>query len=330
VNEAVGEMECALEHFDVAMDMLAKLPTGTMLLKVDVSSAFRLVPVREKDRGLLGMMWDGMYYVDRSLPFGLSTSPPIWERVSRCLEWLVRKYVTNQVSHYVDDFLVAIPPGQDPEWIKTRVLLLMAYLGIPVSLHKLVGPSTRLEYLGIVVDTMTRFCEISPAKRASLLTNLRRIHKWEVKLKLLESTVGLLQFVTGVIRPGKAFIGRLRETMYKALNGTKRRQASSAMVKLGPVGKDDVKWWLRFLPAWPGRSYLPPVCEDISNSCSIVSDAWVQCLAKVDPTQMEHPLAPGSSGNTNIEHAFPRIGCQFDCHSHLAQPVGPQDCGSVL
>ncbi len=217
VNDGVKGMECALEHFDVGMSMLSGLPAGTKMIKVDVKAAFRLIPVREEDRPLLDMEWRGKYYIDRCLPFGLSTSPPLWERVSRALEWVIRKYVTNHVSHFVDDFLIAVPTGEDAEAVRDRVLALFAYLGVPVSIKKLIGPTTRLEFLGVQVDSMKRLCEVAPAKQAELIRSLRKFHhSWTVSLKLLESTVGLLQFVTGVVRPGKAFIARLRHSMYTA------------------------------------------------------------------------------------------------------------------
>ena len=40
------------------------------MAKLDIRSAYRIVPVHPQDRHLLGMMWDGKLYVDVALPFG--------------------------------------------------------------------------------------------------------------------------------------------------------------------------------------------------------------------------------------------------------------------
>ncbi len=41
------------------------------MAKVDLKSAFRIVPVRQEDRELLGSQWNCAFYVDTYLPFGL-------------------------------------------------------------------------------------------------------------------------------------------------------------------------------------------------------------------------------------------------------------------
>jgi hypothetical protein len=199
------------------------------------------------------------------LPFGLSSSPPLWERVSRALEWLVRRYVTDHVTHYVDDFLLAEEPGKDAHRVVKRTLALFAFLGVTVSTNKLVGPATRLEYLGVTIDTIERISQVEDKKRKKLIAALRQMRSsWNVPYKRLESVIGLLQFVTNVVRPGKAFIGRLRDSLYKA---------ESHMVQLGPVGKADIEWWLHFLPKWPGLTYIPDPVETVSNSVALVTDA---------------------------------------------------------
>jgi hypothetical protein len=273
VNEEIEKLECQLEQFDRVMDMLGDLPTGTMMIKIDVKSAFRLVPVRKEDTGLLGMLWNGQYYKDRCLPFGLSSSPPLWERISRALEWILRKWVTPYVAHYVDDFLLAVPKGWDPQKVLRRALAIFDRLGVPISANKLVGPATRLEFLGIVVDSDQRICQVAPAKKKKLIGQLQVFAKRSVvPVKRLESVVGLLQFVTNVVRPGKAFIARLRDSL---------RRATGPMVALGPVGRADALWWLAYLPEWPGRSYLRPASEDRRNTTSITTDACQDGMAAV-------------------------------------------------
>jgi hypothetical protein len=277
INEEIEKLECQLEQFDKVMDMLGELPTGTKLIKIDVKAAFRLVPVKPMDSGLLGMQWKGLFYKDNCLPFGLSSSPPLWERVSRALEWILRKWVTPHVAHYVDDFMLAIPQGWDPERVLARALAIFDLLGVPISIGKLVGPTTQLEFLGIAVDSVQRICQVAPAKRKKLIGQLQIFAKCsKVAVKRLESVVGLLQFVTNVVRPGKAFIARLRDSL---------RRASGPMVSLGPVGKADAQWWLKYLPTWPGRSYLRPATEGQSNTTNISTDACREGMAAVFGTR---------------------------------------------
>jgi hypothetical protein len=88
VNGGIEKMECNLGSFDEAIALVKEAGQGAMLLKVDVKAAFRLIPVRQEDVPLLGVKWNDRFYFDMCLPFGLRTSPAIWERFSRLLRWL--------------------------------------------------------------------------------------------------------------------------------------------------------------------------------------------------------------------------------------------------
>ena len=65
------------------MDDLVKetlrLGKGAEMAKVDVSQAYKNVPVHPADRHLLGMEWEGRVYVDGMLPFGLRSAPLLLE-----------------------------------------------------------------------------------------------------------------------------------------------------------------------------------------------------------------------------------------------------------
>ena len=71
VNDFVRDMTVRYARFDDAMEMLRRLGKGARFCKIDVSKAFRVVPVRPDDRHLLGMVFQDLFYVDTCLPFGL-------------------------------------------------------------------------------------------------------------------------------------------------------------------------------------------------------------------------------------------------------------------
>ena len=60
---------------DDIIDRIMSLGRGTLLAKFDVESAYRIIPVHPDDRYLLGMQWQGNYFVDMALPFGLRSVP---------------------------------------------------------------------------------------------------------------------------------------------------------------------------------------------------------------------------------------------------------------
>ena len=56
--------------------------------------------------------------------------------------------------HYLDDFLFIEKPGTQSTAL-THACALMGILGVPTTPHKVEGPSTRLTFLGIELDTTT-------------------------------------------------------------------------------------------------------------------------------------------------------------------------------
>ncbi len=84
---------CSLQY--TLVDRVARaarlLGPGAFLAKVDVKSAYRLVPVHPEDRPLLGMRWYGEYYVDSMLPFGLRSAPKVFTAVADAVEWCVHQ-----------------------------------------------------------------------------------------------------------------------------------------------------------------------------------------------------------------------------------------------
>ena len=83
-------------------------------------------------------------------------------------------------------------------------------LGIPLAPEKTEGPTTRLTFAGIEIDTV----EMSALLPADKLTNAKQIinnalRKTKLTLRELQSIVGFLNFACKVVVPGRAFLRRL-------------------------------------------------------------------------------------------------------------------------
>ena len=71
VNGGIAGDELSLSYarVDDAIDFIVHEGRGTLLAKVDIRDAYRLVPIHPEDRTLLGMAWGQGFYVDLALPF---------------------------------------------------------------------------------------------------------------------------------------------------------------------------------------------------------------------------------------------------------------------
>ena len=72
------------------------------MAKTDVKSAFRIIPIHPADYPSLGIRWNNMYYFDRALAMGLSSSCAVFESFSTALEWETRVNVMYPLTETCD------------------------------------------------------------------------------------------------------------------------------------------------------------------------------------------------------------------------------------
>jgi len=80
---------CRTSQWIDAIRQIIMLDPGTMLAKIDIQSAFRLILVHPADRHLLTMEWKGSIYIDTCLPFGLCSAPKLFNILADLLEWIL-------------------------------------------------------------------------------------------------------------------------------------------------------------------------------------------------------------------------------------------------
>ena len=77
---------------------VALLGRGTLLAKIEIESAYRLLPVHPKGRPLQAIQWDGHFYIDTALPFGLLSAAKIFNAVADALNWHMQRAGVEFVS----------------------------------------------------------------------------------------------------------------------------------------------------------------------------------------------------------------------------------------
>ena len=178
---------------------MASLGAGSLIAKIDVESAYRLVPVHPDDRPLLGIEWAGQTYCDAMLPFGLRSSAKIFTALADALEWTVRQRGVPHIAHFV----VVGPPHSSQCADSLQVLTdACKVLGVPLATGKCEGPTTCLTFLGIELDTVAWSLRLPADKLSRIKATLQ---EWSdrkaCRRRELESLVGLLQHACKVVKP---------------------------------------------------------------------------------------------------------------------------------
>ena len=76
VNDGIDKQLSSLSYarIDDAARRVLQTGTGTLLAKLDLQSAYRVIPVNGDDWHLLGVRWNGRVCLDTALPFGLRSA----------------------------------------------------------------------------------------------------------------------------------------------------------------------------------------------------------------------------------------------------------------
>jgi hypothetical protein len=257
VNNNIIRQKLLLCRFDEACAFVRRVGRGCFLVKFDVEAAFKQVPVRAEDRPLLGLKWDGKYYFELTLPFGLRSSGNRWEMFASALEWFFRHHLGIQlVIHYVDDFLFVVADFELAVRQRDAVIALCLHLKIPMAGHKTAGPVTCLVFLGIELDTVAMTACL-PAKRLADMQHL--LSTWDhtrrlVSVPELQSLIGKLQFACKVVRPGRTYLRRLIDMLTDMERA--QRQGVWGPRRLSNEALADIQWWRHFIARWNGHSLI--------------------------------------------------------------------------
>ena len=254
---------------DNAIGSLLKLDVGELMAKIDLQSAFRMVPVRRADWELLGIHWQNHYYIDNCLPFGLRSAPYLFNQFAMALHWILQtKYDMPHLIHYLDDYLIMEQPGSPRCAHKVETFLRVGeLLGIPVALDKLEGPGTSLTFLGLELHSTRQEIRLPQAKLWEILAELDHwsAPRKTTKRKLL-SLIGLLSFAARALPTGRLFLRRL-------INLSTKAQRLHHHIRLNSEALADITWWKTFLPDWNGRAFFIDPNATNAHDLDLYTDA---------------------------------------------------------
>ena len=257
INDFIDPDICKVKYtsIDHVLETISMLGSSAKIGKIDISQAFRLLIINPADFDLLGVMFEGNYFIDKCLPMGCSLSCSLFEKFATMLHWAVTSYSgIDTLDHYLDDFIfIGSSLSNDCAVLMHTFKSISASLGVPIADEKTVGPTTVLTFLGLVIDTVLMMVRI-PQEKLEKLQNLLAplLSAKKIRLKELESVVGLMAFCSRAIPSSRAFIRRF----YDLIASVKSKKPYH-FVRINKEVKEDVRVWLNFLENFNGATYIP-------------------------------------------------------------------------
>ncbi len=255
VNDGISWMPCKWQSIEDAMRLIYHTGTGCHLIKMDVKSAYRQIPIHPSDWHLFGVQVAGLLFLDTFLPFGGRSSGCIWEQYGQAMQWILQhKYDIPPSVRFVDDFLFVLPRNTSQQ---SMSIIDAAFdtLGVPLDHIKTEGPVTQLGFIGYQLNTVDMTLGLTDKYRGKLVALIQSmIDQPYISFEALESLIGRLQFAGKAYRLGRSYMYHLQ----CAKNSTVKRVADRnikaqrtrlALTKLhlNKPELHELKWWLTAL-----------------------------------------------------------------------------------
>ena len=187
------------------------------------------------------------YFVDTRLPFGGKCSPEIFNRLTIFNRRIMAKKGFEAIVVYLDDFLVIGESMEACQAAFDSLLSLLQNLGFRINWQKVVYPTQRLVFLGVLLDTVQCSMSLPEIKLMALKSYLLEfsLHRGASK-RQLQVLAGKLNWACRVVYGGQTFLRRILDLM-------NRLNSPNAKLRLNAEFYADLSWWISFLALFNGK-----------------------------------------------------------------------------
>ena len=132
------------------------------------------------------------------------------------------------------------------------MISLLISLGFEISWGKIEGPSQRITFLGIEIDSRDCSFNLGYKKLAKIELALEQFkEKTRANKKQLQALAGLLNWACQAIKGGRFFLRRILDCIIKLRKPSHKYKLTKEFYK-------DVDWWLMFIRQFNGVVYYEP------------------------------------------------------------------------
>ena len=271
LNNSVNDyISCESYRYKTIDDAIALMHPGCYFATVDIKSAYRWVPVYPPHRTLQGFRWafNGSYkfFTDNFLCFGLKNAPSIFHRISCAITRMIARKGFTNIVNYLDDFLIVASSREECLRAQLTLIHLLHSLGFQVNWSKLSGPSQRVKFLGIILDSIAMQASIPEDKISSLEDQLNfLLSKHKASKRELQRVAGLMNFLAKVVKGGRTFLRRVLDRMNLLKRPFYKARITSDLRK-------DFCWWLDFCRVFNGQAIsisYSPIIEHAYTDASL-------------------------------------------------------------
>ena len=202
---------------------------------LDMEGAYRTIPIKPDHKRYLIVHFDGLFYIDHDVLFGLTSASGLQGEVADATVDIWKHHDISPAVKWVDDFNVFCFPKADGTFhsisngVKymygynlTSIKLVIAPLGIPWHKNKGQEFSDTFTYLGFHWDLPNKTVALSSLKQEKYICKLSSFSSACEHMQVLkahaESVIGTLSHITFVYQRAHSYMSNLYKWLTSFLN----------------------------------------------------------------------------------------------------------------
>ena len=246
------------------------------MAKVDLMNSYQSVKIHPSNYDITGIYWTftghktPTWLVDTRLPFGARCSPGIFNELSQAVCRIMRNKNIPSVIAYLDDFLIIAESKELCIQYLNTLISLLRKLRFAINYNKVCGPTQRLTFLGIVMDSVKMTLELPQEKLDELRLLLQKsISCPKLTKRQLQSIAGKLNWATQCVYGGRFYLRRLQSKINSLSSPWHRTRVTAPM-------RADMQWWLDFIHVFNGTTPMVerrPITPVHIDACPVAGGA---------------------------------------------------------
>ena len=161
-----------------------------------------------------------------------------------------------QLIAYIDDILILAESREELERHVVALIYLLECMGDIINSKKsITNPSQTLEFLGLIVDTVSMELRLPLDKLKKICAESRKLAREQTtSARSLARLLGKMNATTPVIPPAPLFCRHLQMSLTRAL--VEGSQSYETPVTLSPEEREELTWWDNHMSRWNGKSLV--------------------------------------------------------------------------
>ncbi|XP_065892460.1 uncharacterized protein [Dysidea avara] len=226
------------------------------MVKLDLKDAYFAIPIHQEHQKWLRFQWQDQLYQFQCLPFGLSSAPRVFTKVTcPIVAWL--RQLGMKIMSYIDQ----ITTTQEEACLQAK-LTVENFQRLDFQVHhskSLLCPQQELEFLGVLVSSSPPAFSLTPHKLKGLETKATQLLKKSssqafISAREIAQFIGTANAAAVAIPPAPLFYRSLLRTKHHF----QRMGGLNTPIQLSESDREELNWWINQATLWNHRSLLTP------------------------------------------------------------------------